>query len=53
MIVNLNIKTKLFDFEERVLIGWLVNTAREPANQNVHLGCQWYLELLINDKHEV
>ena len=37
MIGNLNIKTKLFDFEERVLIGWVANTVREPANQDVYL----------------
>ena len=27
-------KTKMFDVEARVLIGWLSNTLREPANQN-------------------
>ena len=28
---------KMFEFEERVLIGWLTNTVREPANQNACL----------------
>ena len=37
MIGNLNIKTKIFDFEKRVLIGWLANTVREPANQDTHI----------------
>ena len=37
MIGNLNIITKKFDFEERVLIGWLANTGREPANQDAYL----------------
>ena len=37
MIDNLNIKTKMFDFEERALIGWVVNTVREPANQDAYL----------------
>ena len=36
MIGNLNMKTKMFDFEERVLIGWLPNTVREPANQDAY-----------------
>ena len=36
MIGNLNIKTKMFDFEEHVLIGWLANTVREPANQDAY-----------------
>ena len=31
-IENLNIETKMFDFEAYVLIGWLANTLREPAN---------------------
>ena len=31
---HLNIKTKMLDFEVRVLIGWLANTLRELANQN-------------------
>ena len=34
MIGNLNINTKMFDFDERVLIGWLANAMREPANQD-------------------
>ena len=37
IIGNLNIKTKMFDFEERVLIGWLANRVREPANQDTYL----------------
>ena len=40
MIRNLSIKTKMFDFEERVLIGWVENTVREPTNQEAYLGCQ-------------
>ena len=35
MISNLNIKTKMFDFEVCVLIGWLAETVIEPANQVV------------------
>ena len=34
---HLNIKSKMFDFVARVLIGWLANTLIEPANQNVCL----------------
>ena len=34
MIDNLNIKTKMFDFEERVLIGWLANIVIESAIQD-------------------
>ena len=30
-------KTKAFEFEARILIGWLANTQREPANQNTCL----------------
>ena len=30
----------MFDFEERALIGWLVNTVREPANQDAYLKVQ-------------
>ena len=37
MIGNFSIKTKRFDFEERVLIGWVANTVREPANQDAYL----------------
>ena len=37
MICNLNIKAKMFEFEVRVLIGWLANTVREPANQDANL----------------
>ena len=33
MIGNLNVKTKVFDFEERVLIGWLANTVRERERE--------------------
>ena len=36
------IKTKMFDFEERVLIGWLENTVRKPANQNAYLKVQHF-----------
>ena len=41
MIGNLNI-TKMFDFEERVLIGWLANTVREPAKQDAYLKVQHF-----------
>ena len=34
---NRIIITKRFDFEERVLIGWLANTGREPVNQDAYL----------------
>ena len=40
MIGNLNIKTKKFDFEKHLLIGWVVNTVREPANQDAHFKVQ-------------
>ena len=30
-------KDKMFEFETRVLIGWLGNTLRETANQNAKL----------------
>ena len=33
----LSVKTKMSDFEARVLIGWLANTLRQPANQNTCL----------------
>ena len=33
MIDNLNRETKMLEFEERVLIGWLANTVRDSANQ--------------------
>ena len=42
MIGNLNIKTKMFDFEECVLIGWLANIVREPANQDAYLKVQHF-----------
>ena len=42
MIGNLNIKSKMFDFEERVLIGWLANTVREPANQDEYVKVQHF-----------
>ena len=34
---RLNKKTKMLKFEARVLIGWLANSLREPANQNTKL----------------
>ena len=34
---KLNIKTKMFDSEARVLIGWLSQNIRQPANQNTCL----------------
>ena len=34
---HLSIKTKMFDLDECVLIGWLTNTLKEPANQNAFL----------------
>ena len=37
VIDNLNIKSKMFDFDQRALIGWLANTVREPANQDTYL----------------
>ena len=40
MIGNRNIITKRFGFEERVLIGWLANIGREPANQDAYLKVQ-------------
>ena len=40
MIGNINMITKSFDFEERVLIGWVANTVREPANQDTYLKVQ-------------
>ena len=46
MIGNGNIKTKMLDFEECVLIGWLANTVREPANQNVYLKVQRFCFIL-------
>ena len=42
MIGNLNIKTKMFDFEERVLTGWLAHTVTEPANQDAYLKVQHF-----------
>ena len=39
---NLNIRTKMSDIEERVLIGWLANTVREPANQDAYLKVQHF-----------
>ena len=32
----------MFDFEERVLMGWLANTAREPAHQDAYLKVQHF-----------
>ena len=40
---RLNKKTKMLKFEARVLIGWLANTLREPANQNTKLKSQKFL----------
>ena len=40
MIDNLSIKTNMFDFEERALIGWLAITVREPANQDAYFKVQ-------------
>ena len=34
---HLSIKTSMFDFEARVLIGWLANIMTEPANQDMCL----------------
>ena len=34
---NLNIKTKMPNFEVHVLIGWLSQSIRKPANQNALL----------------
>ena len=34
---HLNMKTKMFDFEACVLIGWLANTLRESVSQNACL----------------
>ena len=34
---HLNIKTKMFDVEVRVLIGWLVRSIHKSANQNACL----------------
>ena len=34
---HVNIKTKMFDIEANVLIGWLANSLREPNNQNACL----------------
>ena len=43
-IGHLNIKTKIFDFEARVLIGWLANTlASQPIRTSV--SCQTFLLL--------
>ena len=36
IIGNLNLEAKMFHFEECVLIGWLANTVKEPANQDVY-----------------
>ena len=47
MIGNLNINKKRFDSEERVLIGWVANTVREPANQYAYLKIQ-HLCIYIN-----
>ena len=37
-----NIKRKMFDFEERVLFGWLSNTVREPATQDAYFKVQHF-----------
>ena len=42
MIDKLCIKTKMFDFEEHLLIGWLANTVREPANEDAYLKVQHF-----------
>ena len=42
MIGNLNVKTKMFDLEEHVVIGWLANTVREPAHQDAYLKVQHF-----------
>ena len=42
IIRNLNIKAKLFDFEELVLIGWLANTVREPVNKDSYFKVQHF-----------
>ena len=42
MIGNLNIKTKTFDFEKRVLIGCLANTVRAPGNEDEYLNIQHF-----------
>ena len=39
---NLNIKRRTFDFEERVLIGWLANTVREPTSQDAYIKIQHF-----------
>ena len=31
---NLDIKTKAFDFEARLLIGWLATNLKEPASKS-------------------
>ena len=45
----------MFDFEERVLIGWLANTVREPANQAAYLKVQhfcFYVEVVYHFRPE-
>ena len=42
MIGNLNIKTKKFDFEKHLLIGWVLNTVKKPANQDAHFKVQHF-----------
>ena len=53
MIDNLNIKTKQFDFEERVLIGWLANIVREPADQDAYLKVQHFCFYVIKIVYHV
>ena len=37
-----NMKTEMSDFKERVLIGWLANTVRVPANEDAYLKVQHF-----------
>ena len=59
---HVNIKTKMFDIEANVLIGWLANNLREPGNQNaclkikhfcfyVKVACFSYGEYIVTDKY--
>ena len=47
MIGNLKIIAKMFDFEERVLISWLANTVREPANQDAYPAIDFMLRAVV------
>ena len=40
--LNIRIKTKVFDFETRVLIGWLVQSFCKPGNQNACLKVKYF-----------